>query len=49
MKTPGSKGSEDRKKIAAWIGFVLIASALIYFCLLYTSSRGTGDGAGLLL
>ena len=28
MKTPGSKGSEDRKKIAAWIGFVLIASAL---------------------
>jgi hypothetical protein len=41
MKTPGSKGSEDRKKIAAWIGFVLIASALIYFEYFYSSAPAT--------
>jgi hypothetical protein len=38
MKTATSKGAEDRKKIAAVIGFVLIASALIYFEYFYSSA-----------
>jgi len=38
MKTASSKGSEDRKKIAAVIGFVLIAAALVYFEYFYTAA-----------
>jgi hypothetical protein len=41
MKLPSGKGSEDRKKIAAVIGFVLIASALFYFEYFYTGSPAT--------
>ena len=41
MKTASSKGSEDRKKIAAVIGFVLIAAALFYFEYFYTSAPET--------
>ena len=38
MKLPSGKDSEDRKKIAAVIGFVLIASALFYFEYFYTGA-----------
>ena len=38
MKMASSKGAEDRKKIAAMIGFVLISSVLIYFEYFYTSA-----------
>ena len=41
MKTASSKGSEDRKKIAAVIGFVLIAAALVYFEYFYTAAPAT--------
>ncbi len=41
MKLPSGKGSEDRKKIAAMIGFVLIASALVYFEYFYTAAPAT--------
>ncbi len=41
MKLPSGKGSEDRKKIAAVIGFVLIASALFYFEYFYTGAPAT--------
>jgi len=38
MKLPSGKVSEDRKKIAAEIAFVLIASALVYFEYFYTAA-----------
>ena len=41
MKMASSKGSEARKKNAAMIGFVLIASVLIYFEYFYTSAPAT--------
>jgi len=41
MKLPSGKGSEDRQKIAAMIGFVLIASALVYFEYFYTAAPAT--------
>jgi hypothetical protein len=41
MKTASSKGSEDRKKIAAMIGFALIAAALVYFEYFYTAAPAT--------
>jgi hypothetical protein len=41
MKTASSKGSEDRKKMVAKIGFVLIAAALFYFEYFYTSAPAT--------
>ena len=41
MKLASGKGSEDRKKIAAVIGFVLIASALVYFEYFYTGAPAT--------
>jgi hypothetical protein len=41
MKTASSKGSEDRKKNAAMIGFVLIAAALVYFEYFYTAAPAT--------
>ena len=41
MKLASGKGSEDRKKIAAVIVFVLIASALVYFEYFYTAAPAT--------
>ena len=41
MKLASGKGSEDRKKIAAVVGFVLIASALFYFEYFYTGAPAT--------
>jgi hypothetical protein len=41
MKTASSKGSEDRKKMVAKIGFVLIAAALVYFEYFYTAAPAT--------
>jgi hypothetical protein len=41
MKTASSKGAEDRKKMAAKIGFVLIAAALFYFEYFYTGAPAT--------
>ena len=41
MRIASSRGSEDRKKIAAVIGFVLIASALFYFEYYYTGAPAT--------
>jgi hypothetical protein len=41
MKTASSKVSEDRKKIVAVIGFVLIAAALFYFEYFYTAAPAT--------
>jgi hypothetical protein len=41
MKLPSGKGSEDRKKIAAVIGFVLIAATLVYFEYFYTGAPAT--------
>jgi len=47
MKIPNSRGSEDRKKIAAMAVFVLLATAIVYFEYFYTGEPATPTPASV--